>query len=218
MRPLIAAITLLAAVPAFADREVSHRTHAVAPVAGVRLLTIDVPAGEVTIRNGASDRITIDGDVRLRHDTRRTQEMQEIINDVDLAIGVEGDHATIYRTFGPNAGSWRARHMTEFETIIEVPAGLEVDVETHFGELRIEGSFARLDVDLKAGEVTLRTPKAGVRSLDASVTVGEVHTNLGDRILSREGVFPGHTRYQGSGRADVNVHVTAGEVRITLTP
>ena len=217
MRALIAAAALLAALPAFADREVAHRINAAAPAGIIRLVTIDVPAGQITIRNGAANRITIDGAVRLSYDGRRDEAMQSIVNDVDLAIGVEGDHATIYRTFGPNAGSWRARHMTAFEVTIEVPSSAAVDVETHFGELRMEGSFAGVDVDLRAGEVSLRMPRADVRSLDASVTVGEVHTNLGDRVLSREGVFPGHTRFEGTGRADVNVHVTAGEVHVTLT-
>jgi hypothetical protein len=99
-----------------------------------------------------------------------------------------------------------------------LPTGLDVDVSTHFGEVDIDGSFGNIDTDLRAGEVHVRTPRANVRDLNASVRVGEVHTYLGDRYIENEGLFPRTARFHNAaGRSDVNVHSTFGEVHVTLT-
>jgi len=146
------------------------------------------------------------------------QEMQSLVDDVNVAIEVHGDEATIYRTFGPNARGWRARNISVEELTIEVPSGMNVGVATRFGEVRMDGSFGDISADLRAGEVYLRTPRADVRVLDASCRVGEVHTNLGDRVITREGLFPGRTHFENDGgRSAVSLHVTAGEVHVTLT-
>jgi len=72
--------------------------------------------------------------------------------------------------------------------------------------------------DMRAGEVNLRVPRAKVRELNASCRVGEVRTNLGTEVVTREGLFPGRTHFfNAAGKAHVNAHVTAGEVDVTLT-
>jgi hypothetical protein len=218
MRALVCTAAFIAATPAFASREAVHRVSAAVAAPGVRIVTIAIPDGGITVRNGAVARLSLDGMVRLRHDTQRFQEMQQIVNDIGFTIEVRGDHATIARTFGPNAHGWRAHHSTEFEATIEVPPGVLLEVETHFGEVQMDGSFGGVDVNLRAGELTLRMPKGDVRTLEASVLAGENHANFGDRVVTREGLFSGRTKFAGSGRADVNLHVTAGELRVTLVP
>src|SRR5512138_3844195 len=116
MRALVA-VTLLASAPAFADFTDDHSVRVVAPLKSVRLVTIAIPAGSIVLRNGAADRIVVDGTVN--HE------------DVGIAIDVRGDHATIYRTFGPDARNWGGRH-AEVELSIDVPANVDVDVATHF--------------------------------------------------------------------------------------
>jgi hypothetical protein len=215
---LVAAVSLTTALPALA-REVSHRVSKAVSAAGVKRVVIDIPAGEFTIRNGARNRITVDGVVRRDYDAGEDrEEIQAIVDDTGIGIEVRAGEATIYRTFGPNARGWRARHATPEETRIDVPAGMDVTVAARFGELRMDGSFGDVDIDMRAGEIHLRMPRSDVRVLDASCTVGEVHTNVGDRIVTREGLFPGHTHFiNDGGRTDVRVHVTAGEVHVTLT-
>lgn len=219
MRALVTAAALLAALPAFADREVVHRIATTAYGRTVRRVIVDIPAGEIAIRNGAANRIAVDGVVRRDYDDREEREkMQALVNDIDVAIEVRGDEATIHLTFGPNAHGWRARNMSPEDMTIEVPAGIDVDLETRFGEVRMDGSFGNVDINLRAGEIVLRMQRSEVRVLDASCTVGEVHTNLGDRVVTQEGLFPGRTHFENSsGRSEVNVHVTAGEVHVTLT-
>jgi hypothetical protein len=72
---------------------------------------------------------------------------------------------------------------------------------------------------MRAGEIDLRVPRATVRELNASCRIGEVRTNTGTELVTREGVFPGRTKFVNkAGKSRVNVHVTAGEVDVTLTP
>ena len=81
------------------------------------------------------------------------------------------------------------------------------------------GDFGDVAADLRAGEVKVRVPRARVRELNASCRVGEVRANVGTEIITKEGLFPGRTHYfNPKGKTHVNVHVTAGEVDVTLTP
>jgi len=219
MRALaLATLALSVSTAAFADREAVHRINIGADARAIHRVTIAIPAGDIQVRNSVANKLALDGAVRLRYDSQRQQEMQAIVNDVGLAIEVDGDQATISRTFGPGAGSWRAHHMTSFEVTIEVPPGTAVTVETSFGEVRMDGSFGDVTADMRAGEFVLRMPKRNVRSLTASVLAGENHASLGDRVVTREGLFSGRTTFSGTGRADVNLHITAGELHVTLTP
>ncbi|GAC1437204.1 MAG: hypothetical protein NVSMB68_09130 [Thermoanaerobaculia bacterium] len=62
-------------------------------------------------------------------------------------------------------------------------------------------------------------PKKEVRQLNASARVGDVTAKLGDEVVQREGVFAGTTRYANpAGRSIVNLHVTAGDIHVDLTP
>ncbi len=107
---------------------------------------------------------------------------------------------------------------SDYKILLEVPPGTSVDLLTRFGDVTIEGSFGDVDVDLRAGDIHLTMPKKDIRELNASARVGEVRARLGDEIVEREGVFPGTTRYRSeNGRSIVNVHVTAGDVRVNLT-
>jgi hypothetical protein len=217
---LLATATLLTAGTALADFVVSHPFATTAPRGHVRRVVIDIPAGEVKIRNGVADRIAVTGTSRRHFDGyRRTEKEQQIANDISAEVVINGDEAIVRRRFGPNAQSWSAKgfHST-FDVTVELPPGMDVDVDTRYGEVDIDGAFGSIDSDLRAGEVHVRTPRANVRDLTASVTIGEVHTYLGDHYIENEGVFPHVARFHNaSGRSDVNVRSTFGEVHVTLT-
>ena len=216
-------ITLIAgllALPAIADDEVTHPFSVSVPRNGVRRVVIDIPAGEVVLRNGDNATITASGEARRNFDGyRRRAKNQEMVDDITAVIRMDGDQAIVERQYGPNAGSWTARSFhTNFKVRVEVPRGVDVEFGTKYGEVDVNGEFGDLNIDLRAGEIHLRTPRASVRDLRASVRVGEVHADLGEYRVSNEGVFP-HTAdyYNGSGRTRINVHATAGEVHVTLT-
>lgn len=223
MRRLTLAAALAAgalATAALADEAVTHAFDSTIQLHGVRRIVVDIPAGEFRIQNGPRDVLAFHGTVRRNYDGyRRREENQRIVDDVAPEVVMKGDEAVIRRRFGANATGWSARNRSNFDITIEVPANADIDIEARFGEVHIDGAFGNVDVDMSAGEIHMTTPRANVRALAASCRVGEVHTNLGDRIVEREGLFAGTTRFTNpnGGRGDVHLHVTAGEVHVKLT-
>ncbi len=206
---LLAVAALLVAGAALASEEVSHSFAVTAARGHVRRVVIDIPAGEFRIRNGAADRIGY----------RRRAKEQQIADDISAEVVIKGDEAIVRRHFGPNAQSWSAKsYHSAVELTVEIPPGVDVEMSTRYGSVDIDGAFGDIDTDLRAGEVHVRTPRANVRDLTASVSIGEVHTYFGDRYIENEGVFPHSARYHNAGgRSDVSVHTTFGEVHVTLT-
>ncbi len=215
----LALLLLAAALPAAAD-QVRHTFQSSVPRGEVRRVVIDVPAGDVDIRNNASGKLAVSGWVSRDPDSDRNRDKeQRIVDDTSIVIEVKNDEATVRRHFGPQAQSWRAGMFSDYRVTVEVPPGMDVDVQTQYGDVTIDGSFGDIDVDLRAGDVDVHIPKKDVRQLNASARVGDVRTKFGEEIVQREGVFPGKTRYVNpQGRTIVNVHVTAGDVNVVLTP
>lgn len=214
----LAALSLLATA-ALADQEVRHPFSQSVRRGSIRRVVVDIPAGEIDIRNGASDTVAVSGEVRRSYDGYSLRNRQQaMVDDISVRLTVNGDEAVVERRFGPNAGSWSARSWhTGFRVRLELPSGTDVDLGTRYGEVHLDGDFGNVDVDLRAGEIHLRMPRSAVRSLNASVRVGEVHADLGDERVNNEGIFPGSTHfYNAAGRAVVNLHTTAGEVHVTL--
>ncbi|HSP15903.1 MAG TPA: hypothetical protein VLV78_14250 [Thermoanaerobaculia bacterium] len=218
MRRAIVVILLLTALPAAAEK-VRHTFESSVPRGKVRRVVVDIPTGDVEVRNGAADRLAVSGWVARDPDSDRNRaKEQRIVDDTSVEIYASNDEAIVRRKFGPEASSWRGSMFSDYKIRLEVPAGMSVDLLTRFGDVSIDGSFGDIDVDLRAGDIDLTMPKKDVRELNASARVGEVRARLGDEIVEREGVFPGTTRYRNeNGRSIVNVHATAGDVRVNLT-
>lgn len=216
---LIVAALSLAAVTASAEPRVRHSFESSIPRGTVQRVIVDIPAGDIHIRNGVADRLAVTGFVTREPDSPGSREReQRIVNDTSVEIYASSNEAVVRRRFGPEADTWRGGMFSDYRVTIELPPGVAIDLQTRYGEVSIEGSFGDIDIDLRAGEIDLRIPQRDVRQLQASCRVGEVHTKIGDQIIEREGLFPGKTRYSNpAGKSIVNVHVTAGEIRATLT-
>ncbi len=216
---LLTALIVLAA-PAAADETVIHSFSSAMPRGTVRRVIVDIPAGEIAIRNGPTDRIRVSGHVEREVDGYRSRDKQQrIVNDIGAEIFVNGEEALVRRSFGPNARSWSAQSWhSGYHLTVEVPRGMDVDIETRIGELTFEGDFGNVSADLRAGEIRLRMPRASVHELNASVRIGEVHTDFGEEREDREGLFPGSTHFLNlAGRSRINLHTTIGELNVTLT-
>lgn len=219
-RIALAAALALTALSAVADEEVSHTFSSSVPRDGIRRVVIDIPAGEVKVRNGDGNTVRVSGEVRRSYDGwRRRAKEQRIADDITADIHVHGDEAVVRRRFGPGARSWSARSFhSGFDVRVEVPPGVDVIFETKYGEVDIDGTFGNVECDLTAGEIHVRTPRANIRDLHASVRIGEVHANTGDETVEKEGLFPGSmTWVNASGKNEMRVHTTFGEVHVTLT-
>ena len=209
MRLSVVLVSLLAAT---AGADVSHPVSASVARGTVKRVIVDIPSGELLVRNGTADRIQVAGEVRRDDDDA---EAARQIKETGVEIFVDGSDAII-RKVGPSHWGWHTN--TDFHLTIELPRGTAVDFETKYGELTLEGEFGNIDTDLRAGEIHLRTPRASVHELNASVRVGEVHTDFGENREDHEGVLPGTTHFiNATGRTRINLHTTVGELHVTLT-
>lgn len=217
---VLTALAFLGVSAAIADEEVTHPFSASVARGGIRRVIVDIPAGGVSIRNGPADRISVSGVIERSYDGYRQRDKQQrIVDDIGAEIFISGTDALIRRKFGPNAQSWSAQSWhSDYRVTVEVPRGINVDIETRYGELKVDGEFGNLNADLRAGEIHLRTPRASVHELNASVRIGEVHTDFGEDREDHEGIFPGSTHFINvGGRSRINVHTTVGELHVTLT-
>jgi hypothetical protein len=217
MRTLAIAASLVA-LTVSAEERVTSRFQSEVPRGSLRRVVVDIPAGDITIRNGSADRLVVSGTVSREPDSDRSRKKeQRIVNHTAVEIVVRNDEAVVQRKFGPDANTWRAKAFSDYDVTLEVPPGLNLDIKTEAGEVRVDGSFGDIEIDMTAGEVDLRLPRKDVRELRASCRAGEVRTNIGNEIIEKEGLFPGRTRYiNPDGRSFVNVHVTFGEVDVML--
>jgi hypothetical protein len=214
---IVAATLLFATTASAADAE--HSFQSVVARGGVKRIVIDIPAGSFTIRNGDATKLALSGIVSRDYDSAKERVWaQKVVNDTTVEFYVSGADAIVRRKFGRNAQSWRAQKFSGLDLRLDLPAGVDVTFETTAGEVDMAGNYGDIDIDMRAGEIDLRIPRTGVRELSASCRVGEVRTNLGTEVLTKEGVFPGKTKFfNAAGRSRVFVHVTAGEVDVTLT-
>lgn len=219
MRNAFALVLLMTATTAVAEPKVRHPFSSSIATGTVRRVLVDIPAGDIEIRNGAPDRLTVSGYAMREPDGPRSDNKeQRIVNDVTVEIYASNDEAIVRRRFGPEADGFRGEMFTSVKLVLEVPVGMSLELETRFGDVRIDGSFGDVTVDLRAGEIDLRMPQRDVRELEASCRIGEVHTRIGGQIVERQGLFPGKTRYVNpDGRSLVSVHTTTGQVRVELT-
>jgi len=219
MRRALILIASLAFAASASAKDATHEFQAAISRGAVQRVVIAISAGSFTIRNGASDRLSLSGVASRDYDgSKEALWAQKVVNDTSVEFVVNGAEAIVRRKFGKNAQSFRAKKFTGIDLRLDLPPGMDVDFDTAAGEIDMAGNFGDINVDLRAGEVDIRIPRAGVRELNASCRVGEVRTHLGNEIVTREGLFPGKTHFfNAAGTAHVNVHVTAGEVDVTLT-
>ncbi len=218
MRSLVTGtLLLLMATTALANREVTHRFDSETPAPAVKRVVIDLPSGSIRLRNGADGVIRVTGSARREYDDSPRYD-QQIVDDSAVEAYVNRDDGVIRRRFGPNAQGWRAQRFTSFDVTIEVPPGTAVQFLTNYGNVDAHGSFGDLDVALRAGNVSVTTPRAEVRQVNAACRVGTATTNFGEEIVQREGVLPGSTQYfNQEGHTRIHAHVTAGNLIVTLT-
>ncbi|HUJ14675.1 MAG TPA: DUF4097 family beta strand repeat-containing protein [Thermoanaerobaculia bacterium] len=210
MRKALFCIVLVAATAA---ADVSHPVAASVRRGNIRRLIVDIAAGEISVRNGASDRIGVTGEVRRSGD--HPGDSRALAN-ANVEITTDAGDAIIRGT--AHDRSWLGGMHTSYRLDIDVPRGMGVDLETKYGEVRLEGEFGDVNVDLRAGEIHVRTPRSAVKELNASVRIGEVHTDFGDDLEDHEGILPGSTHFiNANGRSRIDVHTTVGELHVTLT-
>lgn len=212
-------LAVLLATASLHAADVEHAFQSTVPRGAVQRVLIDIPFGSFTVRSGQPGQLVLSGIASRDFDGGRERSWaQKVVDDISVEFYVNGAEAVVRRRFGPDAQSWRAQRFTGLDLRLDLPPGVDVRFETSAGEIHMDGHFGHVDIDLRAGEIDLRMPRASVRELRASARIGEVRTHIGNERVTREGVFPGKTTwFNAAGHAKVNVHVTTGEVDVTLT-
>lgn len=217
---LPAALVMLGAVgaaaPALADDDVTVRTDSAAlPVQGARLLTLEVPVGEVTVTAGDVDRVEARLEVRCDRGSRRCREKAA---DIRLRSQRSGDDLSMEVIGFPRHNGGKSLHA---DVEITVPRALAVRIEMGVGELEVRGVEGDVDVELGVGEVRVLVPESAVAEVTVDVGVGEA--NLRPRpkgTRSSRFLFLGNEIDWdgGSGRSSISVELGVGEADVELVP
>ncbi|MGN6185589.1 MAG: hypothetical protein ACTHQM_18275 [Thermoanaerobaculia bacterium] len=217
-KALVLAGSLLVSLTVFA-KDVEHKFQSAVERGSVQRVIIDVPQGNITIRNGAPQQLLVAGIASRDYDGKREMAWaQKVVDDTSVEIYVNGSEAIVKRKFGPKAESYRARKFTGLDLRLEIPSGIEVKFETDAGNIDMAGDFGHVNLALRAGEVAIKMPRSRVRALDASCRIGEVKTNTGTQIIEKEGLFPGRMHFfNATGTSNVKAHVTTGRINVELT-
>lgn len=212
-------VLMLAAATAQAGRQVTHEFSITQPKDGILRVIVDVPVAELTVTNGASDSIELTAAAKRDYDDAgEVPQAQKIVDDASLVMRVSGSRAIITPKLGSVAGTWRNRRDIAFNLNLRLPAGTHLEVQQRLGDVSVVGDYGDIDVRLRVGDVKVTTPKKNVKEVNATTKVGDVSTDVGDRLITREGVFPGRTQFYNDGGASaLSVSVRVGDVDIKLT-
>lgn len=105
-----------------------------------------------------------------------------------------------------------------FRLQLTVPEGMPIELDQRFGEVEMTGVFGDTTIEMKAGEVRINTPRRAIKELSARAHIGEVSTNLGRKVITKEGIFAGSTEYFNErGHSSLVVNLAVGEINIVLT-
>ncbi len=205
---------------AHAQAEVAHDFSASVPSTGIERIIVEMPEAGITIRTTQTSEISLTGHARrgFRNEKQR-KDAQVMVDDSSIEVVVDGTTAVIKRAFGPRAKSRTARgSKTRFEFSITIPESIGVRIRMSGGEIDAAGAIGHIDIGLRAGDVKLVMPRSSVKELIARARIGDLHLNLGDRIVEKEGVLAGKVNYLNEGGSHVvSVLVTTGDITIELT-
>jgi hypothetical protein len=125
--------------------------------------------------------------------------------DIELRLsGTEG-----YERLKISGGG--AVHNQNLEVRIEVPKKLNLRVRMGAGQVTVSEVAGDKDIDLYAGQITIRTPEKGsYKSVDASVDIGEV--NAAAYGVEKGGFFRSFSRTMGNGEYRLRAHVMTGQI------
>jgi hypothetical protein len=157
-----------------------------------RRVWMDLSSGDYRIQPGSDDRILV------RWEAQDPDGSAMRVN-VD-ARGSDGSIVT--------AGESR-----RFVVVIELPSHTDITIRLSAGDLRIRGIAGHKDVSSWAGKIEIEVSNpADYRTASAKVTAGDLNASAFD--VKKGGLFRSFS-WQGPGRYDLIVRLTAGDVRLT---
>ena len=167
--------------------------------AGQGRLELDVCSGELHIKRGHGDRLTL----RIETASNPDLKMRAYVKTLDVA----GDHATISLQFP---------HKVHAVVVLELPSTTSLKSEINLGAgkfyLDADGIKGDREVNLGAGDAYLTmADDRGYASFEANVGMGSFHDH---RPGGRNSHFIISRNYQGKGNGSLQVNVGAGSIDI----
>jgi hypothetical protein len=152
---------------------------------------MELSAGSYTIRAGRDDRIVV-----------RWNTQSGDADEVHVDLTVRGSGATLVAS-GPR---------NHFNVVVELPARTDLTTRLSAGELNIYGMAGSKDIRVWAGDITIDVGRAeDYRTVKASVTAGDLSASAFH--VSKGGLFRSFS-WRGPGTYELNVHLTAGDLKL----
>jgi len=151
--------------------------------AGLEIVGTDQQMIHVTCKSGSDNQDT--GQIALRFDPKSD----------GGKLTIEGPH----------------RNHDGVQIRIEVPRKTNLSVSMSAGEVKVEEVTGDKSIDLYAGQITISSQHEwNYRSVDASVTIGEVRAPVYD--ADKGGFFRSISKEVDQGEYRLRAHVTTGEI------
>jgi hypothetical protein len=142
---------------------------------------------------------TSDSVIRLAWKTRAEEDARKVRTSVE----VSGSDALL-SVDGPSRG---------FDVTVTVPARSDVSIDLSAGDLTLHHVEGHKDISAWAGDMKIDVGRASdYRSASASVTAGDIN---GTPFWTRTGGLLRWRDWTGTGRYDLRVRLTAGNITLT---
>jgi hypothetical protein len=178
-------------------------------LANVERVRIEFPAGRLTVQSGDGPEARATLAVRCR---TRSDHCVERSKRIRLITELKGTT----RVIEVQPKEWNFKGL-EMELIVEVPATMSVETNMGAGELDIYGLEGHLNASLGAGDADIRMRERAIRSVDASVGVGDASLKRQGVHVASHGFLGRSVKWNdGRGAARLEVHVGVGDIDVRL--
>ncbi len=161
------------------------------------LVHVRLSVGDVHIKRGDNNKISLRYTVRSRHERN--------VKESSVDWDVRGTDAMIeFRT--PSGGN------TQFDVELEVPQDTNLEVHAKVGDVTVDEVEGDKDLSLGVGDIRVGSGRSGYRLVDASAGIGDVHS---EGYGEAEGWLGKKLRYHGEGKHELRAHVGVGDITLS---
>ena len=163
---------------------------------GGGMLHVHLKVGDLHIRRGDANRISLRYTIRSRH--------EQNIKNSSVDFDVHGSDATL-DFHAPTASN------TSFDVELEVPANTSIDAHIKVGDLTVESVEGDKDLELGVGDIRVMREPSSYHLVRASTGIGDVNS---DAYGETTGWLGKTLNYHGEGKYELHAHVGVGDITL----
>lgn len=183
-------------------------------VTSAKLITLNVPAGDVLITGISGNTLSVDITASCKP-IKDKDSCAKLLKELGWSKKVGA--AT---EFGLSPSGITHYDDVTIQVKLSVPKDKKLEVNLSAGELRIQGTSACLNAEVNAGEIQITLPEAQLASAELVARVGDVNltTAKTGRVAGDRSLLVGASLEwdKGTGSCHTKASVLAGEVQVTL--